>query len=109
MYRKDLIKEIALRQTIPISTAESFWETIEDIIYDTLMSGEFIQIKDFFRFEIGLFKGGTRHNLLVDKMVYVPPKYKIKMKPIGTLKRDVERQEVSILDKKKAKVPTEYM
>ena len=100
MLRKDLIAAIADEMNIPRDWAGEFVHAYEQVVYNTVNSGEDIKLTDFIKFEIVTDKGGSRYNIHVQEKTYVPPKYKLKIRPLGKLKASIEEQRVSKRERK---------
>lgn len=95
MLRKDLIAALSEEMNIPKEWVIEFVRQYEKIIRETLASGEDIRFTDFLTYKIVLDKGGSRWNIRVNDKVYVPPKYRLKIRATGEMKRLIENQPVS--------------
>lgn len=101
MTRKELINEIAYRLNITKTYAGDILKTYEDIIVDTLLSGEDIRQKDFLSYKIKTTGGTHRWSCHANGKIYVPLRYKVVVKPIGTFEKEIRAQPVSKLEQRR--------
>ncbi len=101
VVKKELVAEIADRMNIDKETAGLFFQTFQDVVYDTLNSGEDILIVNMMRMEIVLRDGRSYYDLSAKANAWAPPRYNLVIRPIGKLKDSIKSQKVSTYEAKK--------
>lgn len=101
--RPQIVERIANEFNLTKEFSAQIVDFYEQTIMDALVSGEDVRLTDFLIFKIELTGGTHRYSCVAKSKIFVPLKYKLKIKPGGKLKRAIESQKVSRYEQQKHK------
>lgn len=101
MTKKQLTEIIGKRKNLKPSFVREIVDEYEEVIKDAVSSGETVQFYDFLTFKIDVTGGCYGYSWRAKGPVFRRYRYKLSVKPTGKFKDSVEKQEVSVLDKRK--------
>lgn len=92
--KKQLINEMAERTGLYKYEVKNFFETLEDVMKEHLISGDEIKIHSLFKAELKEYKGFIGNDLRTSKEIEIPTRRKVKV----TISRIVNKEIESLME-----------